>query len=171
MIRSKDLIPEVYNTSLDFKVFEAVLDILFSDADIKCSKLQGLHSPRQCFDENLGKLSELFDLLTSDRQLLKNYRLMLKSKGTQPSIEAALQFCGAKIIKNLPNDMQNPTISSLDDSSLGDKILCTYYVIFKNFNAKLFFKLRKMLFPANMQFRLLPISSLDETLDINEIDV
>lgn len=166
MIRSKDLIPEVYNTSLDFKVFEAVLDILFSDADIKCSKLQGLHSPRQCFDENLGKLSELFDLLTSDRQLLKNYRLMLKSKGTQPSIEAALQFCGAKIVKNLPNDTQNPTIISL-----GDKILCTYYVIFKNFDAKLFFKLRKMLFPANMQFRLLPISSLDETLDINEIDV
>lgn len=166
MIRSKDLIPEVYNTSLDFKVFEAVLDILFSDADIKCSKLQGLHSPRQCFDENLGKLSELFDLLTSDRQLLKNYRLMLKSKGTQPSIEAALQFCGAKIVKNLPNATQNPTISSS-----GDKILCTYYVIFKNFDAKLFFKLRKMLFPANMQFRLLPISSLDETLDINEIDV
>lgn len=166
MIRSKDLIPEVYNTSLDFKVFEAVLDILFSDADIKCSKLQGLHSPRQCFDENLGKLSELFDLLTSDRQLLKNYRLMLKSKGTQPSIEAALQFCGAKIVKNLPNTTQNPTISSL-----GDKILCTYYVIFKNFDAKLFFKLRKMLFPANMQFRLLPISSLDETFDINEIDV
>ena len=166
MIRSKDLIPEIYNTSLDFKVFEAVLDILFSDADIKCSKLQGLHSPRQCFDENLGKLSELFDLLTSDRQLLKNYRLMLKSKGTQPSVEAALQFCGANIIKNLPNAVQNPTISDL-----GDKILCTYYVIFKNFDAKLFFKLRKMLFPANMQFRLLPISSLDETLDINEINV
>lgn len=166
MIRSKDLIPEVYNTSLDFKVFEAVLDILFSDADIKCSRLQGLHSPRQCFDENLGKLSELFDLLTSDRQLLKNYRLMLKSKGTQPAIEAALQFCGARLAKNLPETIQNPTLSISND-----KVLCTYYVIFKNFDAKLFFKLRKMLFPANMQFCLLPISSLDENLDINELDV
>lgn len=151
MIRSKDLVPEIYNTSLDFKVFEAILDTLFSEADVNCARLQGLHSPRQCFDENLGKLSGLFDILTSDRQLLKNYRLMLKSKGTQPAIEAALQFCGVKIDKQLQEEGRNPEIK---DTKLGTT--CTYYVTFKDFDSKLFSKLRQMLLPANIQLCLLP---------------
>lgn len=158
MIRSKDLVPEIYNTSLDFKVFEAILDTLFSEANVNCARLQGLHSPRQCFDENLGKLSGLFDLLTSDRQLLKNYRLMLKSKGTQPAIEAALQFCGAFPEENLQNNKPNPEIKDTDKG-----IICTYFVAFKNFDSKLFFKLRRMLIPANIQLCLLPTDYSQDT--------
>ena len=76
---------------------------------------------------------------------------MLKSKGTQAAIEAALQFCGVKINKQLQEEGRNPEIK---DTKLGTT--CTYYVTFKDFDSKLFSKLRQMLLPANIQLCLLP---------------
>lgn len=157
MIRTKNIIPQIYNTSHDFQLFEAILDALFSEADISCAKLQGLHSPRQCFEENLGKLSRNLGIETSDRELLKKYRLMLKNKGTTEAVEAAILYCGAELVLAKDNLNGYGSVYYRDLSWKSDKDnpnfnIITYYIkSFKNFNKQLFEKLRKMILPFNVQ--------------------
>lgn len=144
MIRSKDLIPQIYNTSLDFTLFEAILDTIYSEAFIGCDKLQGLHSPRQCFTENLYKLSNLFELSSSNRQLLKVYRLMLKSKGSEEACLAAIKYCGIDL--NL-ND-EHPLGYYFENGTL------TFYTkSLKDFNSSLFDIFKRTIFPIGIQVK------------------
>jgi len=160
MIRTKNIIPQIYNTSHDFQLFEAILDTLFSEADIGCAKLQGLHSPRQCFEENLGKLSRNLGIETSDRELLKKYRLMLKNKGTMEAVEAAILYCGAELIladkdHNGYGSIYYRNLSWKQENPNPEVNIITYYASsFKNFNKQLFEKLRKMILPFNVRITL-----------------
>lgn len=160
MIRTKNIIPQIYNTSHDFQLFEAILDTLFSEANIGCAKLQGLHSPRQCFEENLGKLSRNLGIETSDRELLKKYRLMLKNKGTMGAVEAAILYCGAELIladkdHNGYGSVYYRDLSWEQENPNPEVNIITYYVSsFKNFNKQLFEKLRKMILPFNVRITL-----------------
>ena len=144
MIRSKDLIPQIYNTSLDFTLFEAILDTIYSEAFIGCDKLKGLHSPRQCFTEDLYKLSNLFELSSSNRQLLKVYRLMLKSKGSEEACLSAIKYCGVELNAIQPH----PLGYTFEEGTL------TFYTkSLKNFNSKLFDILKKTVFPVGLQVK------------------
>lgn len=146
MIRIKELIPEIYNTSHDFKIFEALLEAVFNKSDTQKNVLFGLHSPERCFDENLGKLANLFDLPTSDRSLLKYYRLMRKSKGTKQAVEATIEACGATV--------EGDPVISYDSSSFRCQVV--YEVNFGTFNIRLFDILRRRLIEFGCQLQLRP---------------
>lgn len=150
MIESKNLLPKIYSTSHDFLLFEALIDVAFNSIDAKIPALKALHSPENCFQENLSSLAKCFDLETTDRQLLKQYRLMVKSKGTQKSIEAAIFFCGAK------------RISKPEISSKVDEFRITYKAIYDQFDQKLFKTLMSRLLPVNCQIQVLPVEELEE---------
>lgn len=144
MIKTKDLVPEIYNTSHDFKVFEALLDAVFNKSDVEAKSLKNLHTPDRCLQENLYLLASLFDLPTADRTLLKYYRLLRKSKGTQNSVESAIEACGATI-------KSKPYIAATNANCQ-----ITYTVEFNNFDVRLFDILRRRLVEFNCQLQLIP---------------
>lgn len=168
MINSAKVVPEIYNTSLDFKIFEAILDCIYSEADLMCANLKGLHSPRQCFSENLEKLSKLTNIKTTNRQLMKVYNLMLKSKGTLEAVEAAMLYSGVELTKleSIPENglsiyrrFVRPR-KNQNNEYLGVTI---YYEgkFTSNFNSELFQKLRSTLIPFNCQLQILPKNLID----------
>ena len=148
MIESRNLLPKIYSTSHDFLLFEALMDVAFNSIDAKIPALKALHSPESCFQENLSSLAKCFNLETTDRQLLKQYRLMVKSKGTRKSIEAAIFFCGAK-------EISEPEI----DSRINE-FKITYNAVYDQFDQKLFKTLMSRLLPANCQIQILPTGKI-----------
>lgn len=148
MIKTKDLVPEIYNTSHDYKIFEALLDAVFNKSDVNSKSLQNLHNPGKCLQENLYRLAAFFDLPTADRVLLRYYRLLRKSKGTRGAVESAIEACGATI-KSEP-DIVNPTNTNCQ---------ITYAVEFNNFDVRLFDVLRRRLIEFNCQLRLIPYTA------------
>lgn len=140
MIKTSEFVPQIYNTSFDFTLFEAIIDLLCNGIDSRIPSLKGLHSPEQCFNENLGNLAAQFNLNTQNRELLSKYRLMVKNKGTEKAIEAALHYCGAEAIVGEPTKVAS-----------GDNYFITYKVSFKSFDYDLFDTLMKRLAPFNVQ--------------------
>ena len=163
MIDSAKIVPEIYNTSLDFKIFEAILDCIYSEADLMCANLKGLHSPRQCFSENLEKLSKLTNIKTTNRQLIKVYNLMLKSKGTLEAVEAAMLYSGIELTKleSIPKNelsrYKREIIPRTDsENNYAGVTICYEGKFTSNFNSELFQKLRSTLIPFNCQLQILP---------------
>lgn len=138
MIKSEDLIPEIYNTSYDFSIFKAAIDLVFNAAEFRISSLIGLHSPENCFNELLPHLATLVNLKSStDRQLLKQFMLMKKSKGTEPTFRGILIACGA-----------NGEKIEINKNFKTVKIVCD------SFNSKLFKELIGKLAPFNFNLSL-----------------
>lgn len=139
MIIIADQIPDIYNTSHDFKVFEAILAVLFNQIDIRTQRSKYAHSPDRCFDEDLGSLASLFNLPAVDRTLLKYYGLMTKNKGTKEAAKAMAEFCGMSSIKLTTN---------------GNEI--TIEANIGNFNSKLFNIMKRRLLPFNCVVKIKP---------------
>lgn len=119
MIKASELIPEIYNTSYDFSIFEALIDLAFNSAEFRVDSLFGLHSPEKCFNRMLPHLATLVNLESStDRQLLKQFMIMKKSKGTTPVFYGILRACGAEDFKVFPEEKLVRVVSSSFNSNL-----------------------------------------------------
>ena len=140
MIKTANIIPQIYNTSFDFTLFEAVIDLICNGIDSRIPSLKGLHSPEQCFNENLGNLAAQFNLNSQDRDLLSKYRLMVKNKGTEKAVEAAIRHCGGEIVGT-------PTKEETSDG----QYLVSYQLAFESFDHDLFDTLLRRVAPFNMQ--------------------
>lgn len=96
MIQTKKVLPEVYSQSFDMSVFTGLLDLVYTARELPALRAKVLHNPIQCFEEDLPRLASLFDLpATATRQLISNYRLMVKHKGTALAIKALAAFAAA----------------------------------------------------------------------------
>ena len=146
MIRTSTLVPEIYNTSYDFTIFEAVMDIVFNAADSKIWAVQGLHSPRDCFEENLSGLASLFNLESTNRLLLEKFRMMLRGRGSKDAIQSALVCCGATDFKQVPSDDGN----------------VVYNIVGESFAFDLFDSLMEKLLPADIVIQVNRMESLTE---------
>ena len=148
MIKSSELVPRVYSEkSFDFHLFTALLDLIFNSVDSDISAIKGLHSPKDCFNENLGRLSRFINLDTADRVLLSRYRLMNKSKGTQQTLMSIIEFCGGVIVKN--GDSDKFTINENSITVILSKSET------KTFNDKLFMTLLRRMFPIYGQVKVI----------------
>lgn len=98
MIQTKKLIPAVYSQSYDFSIFTAVLDLVYTARELDILRARNSHLPTKCFEEDISRLSSLFglgDLATRD--LLAEYRLLVKQKGTTDVVSALAQFSTDRI--------------------------------------------------------------------------
>lgn len=96
MIQTKKVLPEVYSQSFDMSVFTGLLDLVYTARELPALRAKVLHNPIQCFEEDLPRLASLFNLpATATRQLISNYRLMVKHKGTALAIKALIAFAAA----------------------------------------------------------------------------
>jgi uncharacterized repeat protein (TIGR02543 family) len=96
IIKTKDSVPQIYSDSYDMLLFFALLDGLQASSFLDISRVRGQHSPINCFEEDLKGLATCFDIPTLNRELLLNYRLITKYKGTEKAILAAFYFSGAR---------------------------------------------------------------------------
>lgn len=151
MIITKKLVPQIYNTSYDFTLFEAAFDMAFNSVDNRIGSVRGLHSPVNCFEENLQKLASLFNLPEAERNLIKNFKNLIKIKGTRPAIEESLFLCGIdrivsyKISEHNISEQEKPTqyFTTIE-----------YLVNFSSFKDTLFTFLMEKLAPANCQIKV-----------------
>lgn len=148
MIKSSELVPSIYSEkSFDFHLFTALIDLVFNSVDSDISAIKGLHSPKYCFDENLGRLSRFINLDTADRVLLSRYRLMNKSKGTLQTLMSIIEFCGGVIAveDSLPKIEINDTSAIITLSNSETKV----------FNDQLFMTLLRRMFPFYGQVKVI----------------
>lgn len=131
MIQAKKVLPEVYSESFDMSIFTGLLDLIYTARELNASRAKVAHNPVQCFEEDLPRLASLFNLsTTATRQLLSNYRLMVKYKGTILAVKALAAFAAAidptedyvKIIKDSTNTYSKVT-AYLDFSAMDGKLL------------------------------------------------
>ncbi len=99
MIKLKKLIPEVYSQSFDMSIFLAVLDLVYTARELDILRARNSHLPTKCFEEDLPRLSSLFGLGDkATRDLLSEYRLLVKQKGTRDVVFAIAQFVTEKVV-------------------------------------------------------------------------
>lgn len=149
MIKCNELVPKVYSEkSFDFHLFTALLDLIFNSVDSDILAIRGLHSPKDCFDENLGRLSRFINIDTSDRKLLSKYRLMNKSKGSLSTLKSIIESCGGIISLN-----QDGSQKITESNSTILIILSSEET--KSFNDKLFTVLIRRMFPFYGQVKVI----------------
>lgn len=133
MIQTKKVLPEVYSESFDMSIFTGLLDLIYTARELNASRAKVLHNPIQCFEEDVPRLASLFNLsTTATRQLLSNYRLMVKYKGTPLAIKALASFAAAidptedyvKIVKSFDTATKYSKVTAyLDFSTMDGKLL------------------------------------------------
>ncbi|MCM1323002.1 MAG: hypothetical protein NC218_02350 [Acetobacter sp.] len=93
MVQSKKLVPEIYSQSFDFSIFTAVLDLVYTARELDILRIGNAHLPTKCFQEDVPHLSSNFGLTEkATRELLAEYRMLVKQKGSQNVIAALAQF-------------------------------------------------------------------------------
>lgn len=89
IIQSKKLIPEIYSQSYDFSIFTGLLDMLYTARELDVLRAKNAHSPENCFEEDLTHLASLLNLpYGAKRELISDYRSLVKQKGTRDAIVA-----------------------------------------------------------------------------------
>lgn len=152
MIKSKKLIPEVYSQSYDMFIFTALLDLVYTSRELDILRMQGSHLPSKCFEEDLMSLASLFGLgATVNRELIANYRKLVKHKGTSLAVEALVCLAA-----NLPLT-KNSVILTMEGSDI------TTYADFSTINLELLELLLRKLAPATTFIRILPIEEYSKT--------
>lgn len=95
IIQTKKLIPEIYAQSYDMSVFTGLLDLVYTARQLDVLRIKNAHLPQRCFDEDVASLASLFGLgITSNRDLIENYRLLVRQKGTRETVLALVQLAG-----------------------------------------------------------------------------
>ena len=92
MVQSKKLIPEIYSQSYDLSIFTGLLDLIYTGREVDVLRLKNAHSPNRVFKEDLRHLGSFFNLSTDNRDLLANYRFIIKEKGTLTAVKAVIEF-------------------------------------------------------------------------------
>lgn len=94
MIKTRERVPEIYTTSADMLVFLGLLDILANSRRVDIERMRNHHNGKNCFEEDIKALSSLFNLNTSKREAIYNYKQIMKYKGTIKSVEDVLVVSG-----------------------------------------------------------------------------
>lgn len=93
IVQTKKLIPEIYSQSYDMSIFTGLLDLVYTARQLDVLRIKNAHSPQSCFEEDVPSLASLFGLgRISNRDLIENYRLLVKQKGTRDVVLALAQF-------------------------------------------------------------------------------
>ena len=147
MIQAKKTLPEIYSQSFDMSIFTGLLDLLYGARELDQMRARVCHSALNCFEEDLPRLASLFNLpVTSPRQLLDNYRLLVKRKGTALAIKSSVTFSTGLEL----------TEGAVDIERDGNKF--TAYADFTKLSAALLETLLHRLAPVGAFIQLRPLS-------------
>lgn len=155
MIRAKDLIPQIYSESFDMSIFLGLIDLIYNARDAKIEILKNSHFPASCIESKLKNLAKIFNIDTSNRDIIANYKLLVKQKGTLSTIQSLALLCGAI-----------PIPKSGTDSTWIYKIyppegVYTYKILINadisSMNLELFYSLLENLAPADTIISVTPI--------------
>lgn len=146
---SKNLIPEIYSTSYDMSIFTGLINLVFGAREPDLITLSSIHSSNDCRSDLVERLATLFNLKTANRELIANYRLLIKNKGTEQSIKDLALLCGAKSILEDSNNLslrkeegsQNTFLLETDVSEM---------------DSELFYNLLKRISPVNITIKIVP---------------
>lgn len=156
MIRAKDLIPQIYSESFDMSIFLGLIDLIYNSRETRIEILKNSHFPAGCIESKLKNLAKTFDIDTSNRDIIANYKLLSKQKGTLSTIQSLALLCGAVPI---PLNNTNPTwiykiYPETEDTQ-------TYKIIINAstdaMNLELFYSLLKNLAPVDTIISVTPI--------------
>lgn len=154
MISTKKTLPEVYSESFDMSVFTGLLDLLYGARELDQLRAKNIHSPSQCFTEDLSRLASLFNLSSSaTRQLISNYRLLVKKKGSALAIKSLALFAAG-----LEPLSESVILQSTYISPKGAHIVA--YVNFTETDATLLEQLIYRLAPVGVFVSVRPMSEL-----------
>ncbi len=151
MIFTKQLLPEVYSESYDMSIFTGLLDLIYNANDFDCLALKALHSPSFCFDEYLSHLASCFNLRTQNRDLLSKYRHLIKIKGTEKAIRAAILLSGATDVTEVPELLVS------DESTPRVQVAVYYAQLPETYDEDLCQELLRRVAPVNITVLVLPL--------------
>ena len=172
MVQSKKLIPEIYSQSYDLSIFTGLLDLIYTGREVDVLRLKNAHSPNRAFKEDLRHLSSFFNLSTDNRDLLANYRFVIKQKGTLIAIKAAIEFAinaemldsGVKVDLTLPtskkqtSDRGEYTESQEDYLKRRNFPVITAYADFAQIDIELLEELLRRVLPVTAFIQVRPLS-------------
>lgn len=155
MVQTKKLIPEVYSQSFDMSVFTGILDLVYTARELDSQRAKVCHSPFDCFQEDLQRLVTLFNLpLSSSRQLISDYRHLIKNKGTSVALQAAVAFSAALT----PQESLVQVVKTIDSET--HTILLTAYVDFQNLDDSLLEFLIYKIAPVGVAVQVKPLQEM-----------
>lgn len=160
IVQSKKVIPEVYSQSYDMSIFTGLLDLIYTARQIDLLRIQNAHSPKQCFDEDVPKLASFFNLgLTSNRELIQKYRILIKNKGTPDALLAAAQLSNGleAIVDKAKYTKAKSTVITTDDYTT-----VIIYTDLSSMDYILFDTLMSRLAPADVFVQLRPLEEYTE---------
>ena len=169
IIKSKERIPAVYSESYDMSIFTGLLDLLYTGRQLNDLRAKVAHSPQHCFNEDLAHLASLLGFgQEATRDVLQHYRTLVKNKGTEPTIMAAISFAyncvweGKQQPQIASFDISGrPVIVSLDQPGLylsTDGTVTTAYVDMKEERPTLFLTLLRRLAPVGHFIQVRPLA-------------